>query len=77
MTYTYTDTETAKALRQGLPREFLVEIGETAFHIYGSVEAGWSLDQLDILQASPFRYATLDELMFALLNCALHADGSA
>jgi len=74
---TYTGPDAANPLRLNLPREFVVEIGETTFRIYGSVEAGWSLDQLDIEVASPYRYTTLDELMFALLNCALHADGSA
>jgi hypothetical protein len=74
---TSTGTETTIACPLAPMRGFVVEIGQSVFRIFGGAEVGWSLDQLDIVHATPYRYTTLDELMFALLNCTLQGDCSA
>jgi len=55
----------------------LIEIGETVFPIYGNESVGWSIDQSDISERTAFRYASLDELIFAILNFSVQTRGSA
>lgn len=55
---------------------FLIEIGETVVAIYGNASDGWSIEQSDIIEKTPYRSASLDEVVFAILNFCLHARGS-
>jgi hypothetical protein len=47
---------------------YLVDVGEVTFPIYGDQAIGWSIVRQDIVELTPYRYDTLDELLFALLN---------
>lgn len=58
-------------------RGFLIEIGKSVFPVYGDAKVGWSIDRDDILEETPYRYATLDEIVFVLVNFSLHIDGDA
>jgi hypothetical protein len=58
-------------------RGFLIEIGESVFPVYGDATIGWSIDRRDIVDATPYRYATLDELIFVLVNFSVHSVGNA
>jgi hypothetical protein len=68
-------TETPAAPR--VTRGFLIEIGESVFPVYGDATIGWSIDRRDIVDATPYRYATLDELIFVLVNYSVHSGGDA
>ena len=73
-------TATAEVTSQPTPsvvRGFLIEIGKSVFPVYGDSKIGWSIDRDDILEETPYRYATLDELVFVLVNFSLHIDGDA
>jgi hypothetical protein len=70
-------SDTATADTHADARGFLIEIGASVFPVYGDATQGWSIDRHDIIDGTPYRYATLDELIFALVNFSLHVDGSA
>lgn len=61
----------------GSIRGFLLEIGTLTFPVYGDATVGWSIIRGDILDVTPFRYGSFDELVFALLNYSLVAAGDA
>lgn len=66
-----------------LGNEFVVHIGSEELPVAGSVEAGWAIaGELRALPAADggvasYRYGTLDELLFALLNLSLATDAEA
>ena len=73
------NTEPSTATTQ-LPapiRGFLLEIGTMTFPVYGDATIGWSIIRRDIMDVTPYRYGTLDELVFALLNYSLVSAGDA
>lgn len=72
-----TGTELATAETTPAPRGLLIEIGKSVFPVYGDSARGWSIDRSDITKSTPYRYATLDELVFALFNLSLHITGDA
>ena len=72
MTTNTTTTELAAPLRG-----VLLEIGQLTFHVYGNARMGWSVVRRDIMYATPYRYGTLEELVFALLNYTLVEPGEA
>ena len=53
--------------------ERTLTIGELCVTVYGEPGRGWSLDPADFKQPVPAgaRYATIDELYFALANLSL------
>ncbi len=57
----------------------LVQIGAEVFPVYGNDQLGWSMDRGDLCfdAAEPFRYHSLEELLFALMNLSIAPDGSA
>jgi len=59
-----------------LQPEFVIEVGESRFPVYGDASIGWSIEQRDIAERSPFVYGSLDELVFAVLNLCIQAHGS-
>lgn len=70
-------TEGATADTTPATRGLLIEIGKSVFPVYGDQASGWSIDRRDITDSTPYRYATLDELVFALFNLSLHVSGDA
>lgn len=57
----------------------LLKVGLEVFPVYGDERSGWSMDPVDLAPEAPkcLRYASLDELFFALLNLNLAAEGQA
>ena len=49
--------------------QFSVRIGQESIHVTGSQGAGWS-----VVSGEDYRYATLEELVFALINLSLALD---
>ena len=57
----------------------LVKVGLEVFPVYGDERSGWSMDPIDLTPETPkeVRYASLDELFFALVNFNLGKEGRA
>jgi hypothetical protein len=49
--------------------QFSVRIGQESIHVTGSQVSGWS-----VAAGEDYRYATLEELVFALINLSLALD---
>lgn len=49
--------------------QFSVRIGQESIHVTGSPVAGWS-----VASGEDYRYASLEELVFALINLSLALD---
>jgi len=67
-----------------LGNEFVVHVGSESLPIAGSIESGWSIAAGDVLALTSstggrgdYRYGTLDELLFALINLSLVSDAEA
>ena len=58
---------------------YLIRVGREEYPIYGDEAGGWSLDERDLSSqtAVRFRYRTIDELIFALVNLYLSPEGHA
>jgi hypothetical protein len=56
-----------------VPDTYVVRIGHDLYPIYGHDACGWSIDRRDLLRptATQFRYESLDEIVFALVNLHL------
>ncbi|HUI27716.1 MAG TPA: hypothetical protein VL403_16655 [Candidatus Kryptonia bacterium] len=57
----------------------LMKVGLEVFPVYGDEASGWSVDPIDLASdsAAVFRYRSLDELFFALVNLNLSPEGQA
>ncbi|MEO8605461.1 MAG: hypothetical protein ABI629_23025 [bacterium] len=55
--------------------EFAVKIGEESIAVKGSMELGWVVLHAGDSDHSPYRYATVDELAFVLINLSLTLGG--
>lgn len=57
----------------------LLKIGLEVFPVYGDEASGWSMNAEDFSPTSPalFRYRSLDELFFALVNLNVSEEGQA
>ena len=57
----------------------LLKIGTEIFRVYGDEQSGWSVDpgDLHVLAPAQFRYGSIEELFFALVNLNLSVEGSA
>jgi hypothetical protein len=57
----------------------LLQVGVEVFAVYGDERTGWCLDPVDLMPQTPkgLRYASIDELFFALLNLNVTAEGRA
>jgi hypothetical protein len=57
----------------------LMKIGLDVFPVYGDENSGFSVDPGDLYPRTPawFRYGSLDELFFALVNLNIGPEGSA
>ena len=60
-------------------RTQLLQIGLEVFPVYGDEKVGWSVDAGDLYPKIPvwFRYRSLDELFFALVNMNISPEGQA
>ena len=69
---TYNQTELAVNAR-------LLKVGLEVFPVYGDETSGFSVDPGDLYPQMPvlFRYQSLDELFFALVNLNLSPEGQA
>ncbi len=57
----------------------LMQVGLEVFPVYGDEASGWSVDAVDLSPDHPhaYRYRSLDELFFALVNLNLSPEGQA
>ncbi len=57
----------------------LLKIGVEVFPVYGDEKSGWSVDASDLYPQIPrwFRYRSIDELFFALVNLNISPEGQA
>jgi hypothetical protein len=57
----------------------LLQIGVDVFPVCGDDDSGWGLDEGDFCSRAPrrFRYASLDELFFVLVNLSVGPEGRA
>jgi hypothetical protein len=54
-------------------------VGTEVYPVYGSEQQGWTLDSGDLHEevASQFRYQTLEELFFVIVNFSITTNGRA
>jgi hypothetical protein len=66
---------TARTIEQGV----LLHVGEEVYPVYGSDQLGWTLDSGDLHArvASRFRYQSLAELFFVIVNFSISSHGRA
>lgn len=55
--------------------EFVVQVGAESISVSGSLDAGWAVGSEGI--GGAYRYRSLDELVFALINLSVARDGQA
>ena len=57
----------------------LIKVGTDVYPVYGNDELGWSLEGggLQSAAAAEFRYPSLEELFFVLVNFSVTPDGHA
>ncbi|HXQ20395.1 MAG TPA: hypothetical protein VN812_01890 [Candidatus Acidoferrales bacterium] len=57
----------------------LLQVGLEVFPVYGDDKSGWSLDPGDLFPRMPmwFRYQSIDEIFFALVNLNVGPEGRA
>ncbi len=57
----------------------LLQVGTEVFPVYGDETSGWSMSAEDFAAGvpAPYRYRTLDELFFALVNLNVADEGQA
>ena len=57
----------------------LLKIGVEVFPVYGDESSGWSVDAGDLYPQIPrwYRYRSIDELFFALVNLNISPEGQA
>ena len=55
-----------------------LQIGLEVIPVYGSDQRGWSLESDDLsAESTCFRYGSLEELFFVLVNMNVNGEGSA
>lgn len=55
-----------------------LQIGQEVIPVYGNEQRGWSLEADDLSEGSTrFRYGSLEELFFVLINLNVNAEGTA
>jgi len=57
----------------------LLKIGLELFPVYGDEQRGWTVEATDLYPQTPpsFRYGSIDEIFFALVNLNLCPEGRA
>ncbi len=71
--------EPTHAASEGTVHTRLLKIGLEVFPVYGDDKSGWSVDPGDLYPQIPiwFRYRSIDELYFALVNLNVGPEGNA
>ena len=64
---------------QQAEKGFLLNVGTEVYPVYGSDQRGWTLDSGDLHAevATQFRYQTLEELFFVIVNFSIATHGRA
>lgn len=64
---------------QKIEKGFLMNVGTEVYPVYGSDQLGWTLDSGDLHEgvASQFRYQSLEELFFVIVNFTIATNGRA
>jgi hypothetical protein len=57
--------------------EFIVQVGKESLPILGSMRSGWMVGADSAPDLASYRYKSLDELLFALINLSVAAEGNA
>jgi hypothetical protein len=72
-------SEPARLPPTGPGQTGLLEVGPDVYLIYGDEQDGWSIDEKDLSPQIPtqFRYDSLEELFFALVNLNVGSEGCA
>jgi len=55
--------------------DFVVQVGTESISVSGSLDAGWAVAAEGL--GDSYRYRSLDELVFALINLSVARDGQA
>ena len=57
----------------------LLQVGQEVYPVYGSVDQGWSVERLDLVdqELMAYRYGSIEEIFFALVNFSLCQIGEA
>lgn len=66
------------AVQTGKPKEpHLLRVGMEVYRIYGDDQVGWTIEESDLSSRAPswYRYRSLDELFFALVNLSVGSEG--
>jgi hypothetical protein len=71
--------KTTRSHPEGAVKTQLLKVGLEVFPVYGDEKTGWSVDAGDCYPHMPpwFRYGSLDELFFALVNLNISPEGQA
>ncbi|MGD0947701.1 MAG: hypothetical protein ABSA52_09735 [Candidatus Binatia bacterium] len=71
--------KTTRSHLEGAVKTQLLQVGLEVFPVYGDEKTGWSVDAGDCYPQMPswFRYRSLDELFFALVNLNISPEGQA
>jgi hypothetical protein len=64
---------------QKIENGFLLNVGTEVYPVYGSEQHGWTLDSNDLHEevATQFRYQSLEELFFVIVNFTISTNGTA
>jgi hypothetical protein len=64
---------------QKVEKGFLLNVGTEVYPVYGSDQLGWTLDSGDLHAdvGAQFRYQTLEELFFVIVNFSIATNGRA
>jgi hypothetical protein len=57
--------------------EFVVQVGKESLPVLGNMRSGWPIGADSSPDVSSYRYTSLDELLFALINLSVATDGIA
>ena len=69
------DAGTIPVARPQFATELIFLIGDATFSVSGSGERGWAVD-LGEAVGSPLRYASIEEVMFAIINFSVAPETS-
>jgi hypothetical protein len=54
-----------------------VQVGKESLPVLGNMRSGWTIGADSSPDVSSYRYTSLDELLFALINLSVATDGIA
>lgn len=71
--------ENLKLAENGHGDACLLQVGQEVYPVYGSVDQGWSVERLDLAERAlaGYRYRSLEEIFFALVNFSFCKVGEA